>query len=325
MTSQISSDAAKALAVLEAHAALSGGPTPTLEQRRFRHEFQTTRLTPPTTRQRVASVNDRIVDGPQNQVPVRVYLPAERPALRCPTFVWIHGGGWVTGSLETADGIAREACAAGFVVVSVDYRLAPEHPFPAGLDDCLTVLAWVRSTITELGGDPRRIAVGGDSAGGNLAAVVAQQARRAEVDVAGQMLLYPVMDADMTTDDYPSRAEFADGPLLSMDDLHWLVSHYTSGSTDSLDPQISPLRSADLTGVAPAVVVTAASDPLRDEGEAYAAALSRAGVVVRTHQVADAPHGVFDMLDAVPSARTALQRALADMASLMPEPISVDE
>jgi acetyl esterase len=231
--------------------------------------------------------------------------------------VWLHGGGWVTGGLETADVLAREACASGMVVVSVDYRLAPESPFPAAVEDSLAALSWTHAAAEELGGDPRLLVVGGDSAGGNLAAVLAQQAGRMGVDVAAQVLLYPVIDLRPEHGRYPSRTINGHGPLLTTAELERLVEHYVGPRMRVDDPRASPIRSPDLSHVAPAVVVTAGLDPLRDEGEAYVEALRAAGVTVRHHRADALPHCAFDMLTAAPLARAHVSRALGDARALI--------
>ncbi len=212
----------------------------------------------------VFAVDDDDADG----VPVRIYRPAPDPDL--PVVVYFHGGGWTIGSVGEFDLVARQiANATNAVVVSVDYRLAPEHPFPAPLDDCWNALRWAAKNASSFGGDASRLAVMGDSAGGNLAAVCALLARDAGgPDIARQVLVYPVTDCDLDT---PSYRENGEGYLLTADDMRWFFSCYTgAGATDPTDWRISPLRAPDLEGVAPAVVLTAEFDPLRDEGRAYA-------------------------------------------------------
>jgi acetyl esterase len=237
----------------------------------------------------VFGIEARDADG----VPVRVYRPS--PARGLPVFVVFHGGGWVIGSAEEFDVIARQlANASNAIVVSVDYRLAPEHPYPAPLDDCWRALRWSAAHAAELGGDPGRFAVGGDSAGGNLAAVCARRAR----DQGGpaltlQVLVYPVCDCDFSTGSYLANAE---GYLLEREQMQWFFDCYTDGGKfDAADPSISPLRAADLHGLPPALVLTAEYDPLRDEGEAYAAKLRDAGVVVEQRRYDGLIHGFFGL------------------------------
>jgi len=261
----------------------------------------------------VFAAEARDADG----VPVRVYRPSPDPGL--PVLVVFHGGGWVIGTAEQFDGIARQlANASDAVVVSVDYRLAPEHPFPAPLDDCWTAVQWTFAHAAELGGDPTRVAVGGDSAGGNLAAVCALRARDAGFPLALQVLIYPVCDCDFTTASYGENAE---GYFLEREEMQWFFDCYTDrGKHDPADPSISPMRADDLTGVAPALVITAEYDPLRDEGEAYAAKLRAAGVDVETMRYEGLIHGFFGCpgvfetsRDAMALVGTALRRAFGTL------------
>jgi acetyl esterase len=260
----------------------------------------------------VHSVEDRDADG----VPVRVYRPSA--AVNLPILVVFHGGGWVIGSAEQYDGIARWfANASGAVVVSVDYRLAPEHPYPAPLDDCFTALKWAAAHASEIGGDASRIAVGGDSAGGNLAAVCALLARDAGGPaLALQALVYPVCDVDFETASYVANAE---GYVLDRDQMQWFFDCYTTGQVDPADWHVSPLRAADLAGVAPAVVLTAEYDPLRDEGKAYADRLRAAGVAVEYRCFDGMIHSFFGLAafdaarDAMDLVGTELRRAFGTL------------
>jgi acetyl esterase len=248
--------------------------------------------------QPVHAVEDRDARG----IPVRVYRPSAETHL--PIVVVFHGGGWVIGSLEQYDGIARWlANASGALVVSVDYRLAPEHPFPAPLDDCWHALQWTAAHADEIGGDAARIAVAGDSAGGNLAAVCALLARDAGGPALSlQALVYPVCDNDFRTASYVANGE---GYLLDVDQMGWFFDCYTTGGVDPADWHISPLRVSDLGGVAPAVVLTAEYDPLRDEGEAYADRLREAGVAVEYRCFEGMIHSFFG-LPAYDSAQAAM-------------------
>jgi acetyl esterase len=249
--------------------------------------------------QPVDLVEDRDADG----VPVRVYRPSADPNL--PILVVFHGGGWVIGSVEQYDLIARRlAHASGAIVVSVDYRLAPEHPYPAPLDDCWTAVRWTAAHASEIGGDASRIAVGGDSAGGNLAAVCALLARDAGGPaLALQVLVYPVTDCDFTTESYVANGE---GYLLDLDQMQWFFDSYTKGHVDPADWHVSPLRADDLGGVAPALVLTAEYDPLRDEGKAYADRLRAAGVAVEYENYEGMIHSFFG-LPAYDTARDAME------------------
>ena len=224
--------------------------------------------------------------------------------------VYFHGGGWVIGDLETHDGTVRAlAAASGVTVVSVDYRLAPEHPFPAAVDDCLAAVRWVADpgSATALDIDPGRVAVGGDSAGGNLAAVVAQQLRDDGPAVRFQLLVYPVTDVRLS---HPSIDQNADGYLLTKADMLWFRGHYV-GDHGWTDPLVSPLLATEeaVRGVAPALVITAEYDPLRDEGEAYAERLRAAGVAARATRYEGMIHGFFSMGDMIPEGKAAVDEA----------------
>lgn len=247
----------------------------------------------PTTLPEVGS----IADGTAGGVPVRVYRPtASGPR---PTVVFLHGGGWVIGDLDTADPVCRLLCRdAEAVVVSVDYRRAPDDHFPAAVEDAWTAYRWVAGHVDEYGGDIGRLAVGGDSAGGNLAAVVAQQAAGSDVPLAAQLLVYPAVDL---LGDYPSRQENPPG-LMTLADMRWAAEHYVGMSEDdpraadvARDPRLSPLLAHSLAGLAPAVVVTAEYDPLRDEGNAYARALEKAGVRVEHREFPGLVHGFYGL------------------------------
>ena len=221
---------------------------------------------------------DRTVPGPAGEIPVRVYRPVTDSAL--PVVVFFHGGGWVIGDLDSHDTVChRLAAGVPAVVVSVAYRLAPEHRFPAAVEDCEAATRWVSDHAGALGGDPDRLAVAGDSAGGNLAAVVALRARDAGgPPLAFQLLVYPVTDA---TRSQPSYTENGTGYLLEADTMRWFYDHYLGGA-DPARADVSPLFAPDLAGLPPALVVTAEFDPLRDEGEAYAERLRQAGVAAAT-------------------------------------------
>jgi acetyl esterase len=247
-------------------------------------------------------------------LPVRIYRPLSS-ATPLPTIVWYHGGGWTTGSLETGDIVAR-ALSGGTpaVVVSVAYRLGPEHPWPAATEDVTAALQWAAAHIGELGGDPKRIAAGGDSAGGNLAAVAAQLARDSGPHLAAQILIYPVLDLDMDRSDrYPSLRDNADGYHVTRDELRWCVRNYLPAGTDLADPRISPARHPGLTGLPATVLAVAEYDPLRDQGTAYAGALRAASVPVTLHLGLGLIHGCFDMLGVTAAARDELGRVLRSL------------
>jgi acetyl esterase len=245
----------------------------------------------------------RALPGPAGSIPVRVYRPGEQPA---PVLVYFHGGGWVLGSLVTHHGAcATLARLSGCVVLSVDYRLAPEHRFPAALDDAWAATVWAAEHAGEIGGRPGALAVGGDSAGGNLAAICALRARDENMPLALQLLVYPVCDADLDTSTY---REFADGYYLTRDGMRWFWDHYLPDG-DRFQPDASPLRAADLAGAAPALVITAEFDPLRDEGEAYAQRLREAGVPVTLSRYDGMIHGFFRMPGVIERANDALSEA----------------
>ncbi|HST26221.1 MAG TPA: alpha/beta hydrolase [Gaiellaceae bacterium] len=247
--------------------------------------------------------DDRTIPGPAGPIPVRVYRPVGEPA---PVLLYFHGGGWVLGSLETVHGVcATLAKLSGCVVCSVDYRLAPEHRFPAALDDAWAVTTWAAEHADELGGLPGGLAVGGDSAGGNLAAVCALRARDAGLPLALQLLVYPVCDGDLDTSTY--RA-FAEGYYLTRYSMEWFWGHYVPDA-DRFDPDASPLRAEDVSGTAPALVITAGFDPLRDEGEAYAKRLEEAGVPVTVSCYEGMFHGFFRMPGEIDRANDALAEA----------------
>jgi acetyl esterase len=256
----------------------------------------------------LAAIEDRTLPGPAGEIPVRVYRPSTEETL--PALVFFHGGGWVIGSLESHDPTCRElAQRTGCAVVAVDYRLAPEHRHPAAADDCYAALCGVASRAGELGVDAERLAVGGDSAGGNLAAVTALLAReRSGPRLAFQLLVYPVTDADFTRASYEENAE---GYLLTRAAMQWFWDHYAPDPGTRAAPTAAPLRAPDLRGLPPALVQTAEFDPLRDEGEAYAARLREAGVPVTVSRYDGMIHGFFAMTALVDGARRAMDEAAA--------------
>jgi acetyl esterase len=252
----------------------------TLSPKEARQLFRETRPASTPVPPAIGEVRSASAEGPRGPIPLRVYRPASvADATRLPALVFFHGGGWVIGDLDTHDTLCRQLTAeAGISVVSVDYRLAPEHKFPAAADDAWAAIRWVAAHAAELGVDGARLAVGGDSAGGNLAAVVALMARDAGGPaLALQALLYPVTDVAAESRSY---ADLADGYLLTREGMRWFIAHYLDRAAEGGDWRASPLRATSLAGVAPALVVTAGFDPLRDEGDAYAARLREAGVSV---------------------------------------------
>jgi acetyl esterase len=260
----------------------------------------------------VADVRDTVVPGPGGDIPVRVYTPRGDGPFGC--LVYYHGGGWVLGDIQGLDSTCRAlANAAGCVVVSVEYRLAPEHKFPAPFDDSYAALEWVAANAGSLDVDASKLAVGGDSAGGNLAAAVALKARDAGGPrLALQLLVYPVTNHDYST---PSYSDNGDGYLLTLDMMKWFWDHYLATAEDGANPLASPLLAPDLGGLPPAVVYTAEFDPLRDEGEAYAARLREAGVRVTSNRFDGQIHAFFQMLGVFPAARQAIDAAGAELRS----------
>lgn len=257
-------------------------------------------------------VEDDAIAGPEGPVPIRIYAgQAGASGEPRPVLVYYHGGGGVIGSIETHDGLCRWlALELDALIVSVEYRMGPEHPFPAAPLDAWAAFREVVGRAAALGGDPRRVAVGGDSMGGCLAAVVCQLARDAgEPMPCAQWLLYPATDRIAHT---ASRELFARGFLLTDPLLEWFMGHYL-GAADRSDPRVSPLRHPELRGLPPAVVVTAGFDPLRDEGRAYADALAAAGVAVRYRCQEGLIHGFVQMTGAVPAARRAMSEAAAGL------------
>lgn len=258
----------------------------------------------------LASVDARSAEGRAGPIPLRVYTPrGEGPR---PGLVWFHGGGWVNGDLDTHDGLCRElALASGATVVAVDYRLAPEHRFPAAVEDAVAATRWVSARAAELGIDPGRLSVGGDSAGGNLAAVASAIAR----DGGGpplrwQLLVYPITDCDLDTRSYRDNAT---GYLLTRAAMEWFWEHYIPDPAARRHPHASPLRASALSGLPPAYVITAGYDPLRDEGESYARRLEEAGVRARVDRYDGMLHGFLRRTDQLDAAREALNRIAEEM------------
>lgn len=235
----------------------------------------------------VAAVTNLVIPGPDGPIPARHYGPADGDGE--PLLVFYHGGGQVVGDLDTHDDLCRLICRQGRMhVLSVDYRLAPEHPAPAGNDDAYAAFRWACEHAAELGADPDRVAVGGDSAGGNQATLVAHRARADGSQPALQFLLYPVVNY---RDETRSQTLFDDGFFLTRNDLRWCRAKYLSGGIDPGDPRVSPLLADDLSGLAPTLIVTAGFDPLRDEGRQYADALRAAGVRVDHREFGSLIHG----------------------------------
>jgi acetyl esterase/lipase len=263
----------------------------------------------PVPVEEIYRAENRRIPGVVGEIPVRIYTPEGNPPMG--VLVYYHGGGWVLGDLESHDRVCRAlANKAGCVVVSVDYRLAPEHVFPAAADDCYAATKWVAENAASLGADPARLAVGGDSAGGNLAAAVSMMARdQGGPAIAFQLLFYPVTDAALDT---PSYKEFAgDGYVLSRADMEWFWNSYLGPDSDAekTNPYACPLRAKNLAGLPPALVMTASHDPLRDEGERFAQRLISAGVKVTCTRYEGVTHGFISFADALDKGKAGQQQA----------------
>jgi acetyl esterase len=293
--------------LLDAIASTPGPPPEQLsvvENRRLHREMASMAVGP-----EVGKVADQVVPTPSGPIAVRVYRP-ESVGESMPLLVWFHGGGFVIGDLDTADPTARDLCAgAGVVVASVDYPLAPEHPFPAAPEACWAATTWLAEHATKLGADPSRVAVGGDSAGANLATVTAHLARdRQGPPLAFQLLVYPVTDM---VGSFPSMRENGDGYLLTRPMMDWFHRHYLGDSGDPQDPLASPIYAGDMAGLPPALIITAEFDPLRDEGEAYGERLRLAGTQATVSRYDGMIHGFFGMTAHLDAARRGVAEAVA--------------
>jgi acetyl esterase len=265
----------------------------------------------------VDRVEDRLVPGPGSPFRVRIITPEGAGAEPRPVLVYFHGGGWVLGGIESHEGICRAiANAAGVKVVTVNYRLAPEHRFPAAAEDAFAAVGWVAEHAEEFGGDPLRIAVGGDSAGGNLATVACLMARDHNVlDLDYQVLIYPIIDYDLHTASY---LQYAQGFFLTRSEMAWYWEQYIERLDDRRHPYVAPCRSFDLSGLPPALVITAEFDVLRDEGESYARQLQAAGVPVKLSRYDGMIHGFvrrFSFFDQGKSAIAEIGRELRAVMS----------
>jgi acetyl esterase len=255
----------------------------------------------------LASVEDTSIPGPAGNLPVRIYNP--HPGELLPVVMFFHGGGWVICNLDTHDSCCRAlSLAAHAIVVSVDYRLAPDHKFPAAPDDCFAATTWVSKHALQFGGDGRKLAVVGDSAGGNLAAVTALRARdQGGPHLCGQVLIYPV--TDYYHPGAPSLVENARGYGLTRDSMVWFWDHYLNGPSEADHPYAAPNRVPDLSGLPPALTITAEYDPLRDEGEQYAERLRAAGVESELTRYDGMIHGFFSALGLYPQGQAAVNEA----------------
>jgi acetyl esterase len=294
--------------VLDAAAAL-GAPdlaTLTVEEARAAH-LETIPQAGPA--EEVAAIEERSIPGPHGPIPVRVYRP--RPSDVVPALVYFHGGGWVVGSLDAVDSPLRAvANRSGWTIVSVDYRLSPEHKFPVAVDDACAAVEWVRTHGNEIGVDGRYVGAGGDSAGGTLTAAATLALRNTNPPLACQVLIYPVTNFAFDTNSYE---EFATGYGLGRDSMRWYWNHYLAQPGDGANELASPLRGADLSGLPRALVITAEYDPLRDEGEAYAGRLRASGVDVTLSRYDGMIHGFWRMGSVIDAAH----RAVAEVADFL--------
>lgn len=282
---------------------------------RAQYEARIALMAPPAA---IAGTRELITEGPGGKLRIRLYTPQGSGPF--PLLVFFHGSGFVLCSLETHDGMCRNLCAgAQCVVASVDYRLAPEHKFPAGIDDCLHATRWAAAHAAELGADASRVAIGGDSAGGTMAAVTALRVRdEGGPGLRGQLLLYPV--TDYHTPGTPSYEKNAEGYGLTRDTMKWFWNHYLTHPSEGAHPHASPLRAADFTGLPPALVITAEYDPLRDEGELYAERLRRAGVSTALSRYDGVNHGFMFWVGLVDKAGAAMNQAVHWLRGVFAEP-----
>lgn len=284
---QIDEDAAR---VLQAVKAANRPPMETLSPQQGRLAFRAMREAMKQPVPEMAQVRDLAANGPAGSIPLRLYRSKAASAEKAPCLIFFHGGGWVVGDLDTHDNMCRSlADAFGGAVIAVDYRLAPEHKFPAAVDDAFAAVQWIAENAAALGVDSGRLGVGGDSAGGNLAAVCALMAARTGApDLRAQVLIYPAVDMRLNYDSYQ---RVGDGYTLTAASMRWFRDHYLSGANEQTDWRASPLLADNLAAAPPALVITAGLDPLCDEGEAYAKALEIAGIETQFRCYSGQMHG----------------------------------
>jgi acetyl esterase len=255
----------------------------------------------------VAHVEDRRIPGPAGSIPIRIYTPSGNGPF--PVLVYYHGGGFVIGDLESHDGVCRQLTnGAGCVTVAVDYRLAPEAKFPAAVDDCYAATRWVSEHAAQLNADPNRLAVGGDSAGGNLAAVISTMARDQKTPkIEFQLLIYPATDITCAAPSHKTNTEY----ILTPADIRWFMGHYLRSDDDRRNPLASPLFTASFKGLPPALIITAEFDPLRDEAEDYGRKLREAGVPVQVSRYEGMVHGFISMNEMIDKGKDGIAEAAA--------------
>lgn len=281
-------------------------------RRQFSRRSEKADIPPPV----VGACQDRRIPGPGGEIPIRLYWPPGDDA-RLPVLVFFHGGGFVLGDLDSHDSLCRSLClGAHCLVVSVDYRLAPEHRYPAAVEDAIAAVAWVASEINHHGGDPERMAVAGDSAGGTLAAVVAQQCKG--INLKGQVLLYPCLDqgGDELVSRYPSRARYREVFPVPSATMQWFSRHYFGHENPLNDPRAAPIQTRDLSGLPAALILTAGIDPLVDEAQRYAMRLQQAGIDVQYRCFEQTIHGFIGMGGVIPAAHAALQEVAVWLVSV---------
>ena len=279
-------------------------------------------MLPPAPEIAVAAAEDRSIPVADGEIGVRIYSPSE--AGPHPLVVCFHGGGWVIGDIDTHDAQNRDLCNdAHCVVVSVDYRLAPEHRFPTAAEDCYAATCWAIENAAALNADPARVAVAGDSAGGNLAAVIALMARdRGGPTLHHQVLIYPVTDTDFDNASYMANAE---DYLLTRDGMLWFWDQYCPDQEQRNSPYAAPMRAADLSGLPPALVLTGEYDPLRDEGDAYARRLEAAGVAVESICYDGLPHFFIGLSRLAPAGRVGMDKVCATLRDVFAVPAAADQ
>ena len=255
----------------------------------------------------VANVEDRKIPGPAGSIPIRIYTPAGKGPF--PVLVYYHGGGFVIGDLESHDGVCRQLTnGAGCVTVAVDYRLAPEAKFPAAVDDCYAATRWVSENAAQLNADPKRLAVGGDSAGGNLAAVISTMARDQKTPkIVFQLLIYPATDITCSAPSHKTNTEY----VLTPADIRWFMGHYLRNDDDVRNPLASPSFTSNFNSLPPALIITAEFDPLRDEAEDYGRKLREAGVPVQVSRYEGMVHGFISMNDMIDKGKDGIVEASA--------------
>jgi acetyl esterase len=295
-------------AILDMMATQESKPLSETSPAEFREQYRTSSEMMDGTDIEIDSVEDRTIPGPDGEIPVRIYRPVSSGSDSLPILVFYHGGGWVIGDLDTHDAACRHICGdAGIIVMAVDYRLAPENPFPAPIEDAIAAVSWVEENAAEIGADATKIAVGGDSAGGNLAAVVCHHMRDTDgTNIVYQMLWYPGVGQEEGKTS-SSMEEFASGFLLQKETMDWFEAHYGGGRDISGEPQYAIIRADNCSNLPPALLLTAGFDPLQDDGQSYGRKMQAAGVAVDFAHFESTIHGFLTMGRAIPVAVEALE------------------